>query len=253
MSMKFYVNNLVKSATITPSEVNAQFPVSNLIDDRRTKIYRSLTGSCSIVFDFGSAQPINSIAIVNSKIAGFGFTSATIELNATDSWTSPAVSQALTIDSENGWVNYNWLTDQTYQYARLVLDNGSNAVELSKLFIGKSTYLEGVCFSYPINFRSNNRAITTQNRYGQKYFDEINTQKELSGSIPLMNKNEIDTLLEVIDYASFTKPIWLNFDASNFLNDENKISGYYYLSDDPQLNLQAGNFWNVSLSLVEGM
>jgi hypothetical protein len=253
MTMRFYVNNFVKSATITPSEVNAQFPSSNLQDDRRTKVYRSTTASCDIVFDFGSAKDINSVAIVDSGISSFGFTSATIELNSTNTWTSPAVSQVLTIDAEAGWVNYNWSSLQNYRYARLVLTNATSPVELSKLFIGKDTYLESVCFSYPLNFRYNNRAIKTQNRYGQKFFDEINTQKELGGSIPSMNKTELDTLLEMIDYASFTKPIWLNFNATNMMNDANRISGYYYLDDDPVLTLQAGNFWNVNLSLTEGM
>lgn len=253
MTMKFYVNNLVKSAIITPSEANFQFPSSNLKDDRRTKVYRSNTSSCEIVFDFGSPKDINSISIVDSGVSSFGFTSAIIELNSTNTWTSPAISQILTIDLETGWINYNWSSLQTYQYARLVLTNATSPVELSKLFIGQDTYLEGVCFSYPLNFRYNNRSIATQNRYGQKFFDEINTQKELKGSIPSMNKTELDVLLGVIDYASFTKPIWLNFDATNMMNDANRISGYYYLVDDPELTLQAGNFWNVNLSLAEGM
>jgi hypothetical protein len=251
--MRFYVNNLVKSATITASEINAQFPASNLTDDRRTKVYRSLTSSCNVVFDFGSVSQIDSIAIVDSQISNFGFVSATIELNDTDTWTSPAVTQLLTIDSSTGWVNYNWSSIQSYRYARLVLTNGSSPIELSKVFIGKATYLEGVCFSYPIALRYNNRANTTQNRYGQKFFDEINTQKELKGAIPSLNKTEIDTILEVIDYASFTKPIWFNLDASNFLNTPNRVCGYYYLADDPELGLQTGNYWSLNLSLVEGM
>lgn len=253
MTMRFYVNNLVKSSTITPSEINAQFPASNLIDDRRTKVYRSLTSSCNVVFDFGVVSEIDSIAIVDSQISSFGFTSATIELNATNTWASPSVTQALTIDSTTGWINYNWATIQNYRYARLVLTNGSSPIELSKLFIGKATYLESVCFSYPISLRYNNRANTTQNRYGQKFFDEINTQKELKGEIPSLNKTELDTILSVVDYASFTKPIWLNLDASNFLNTPNRVCGYYYLSDDPVLSLQSGNFWSLSLPLVEGM
>lgn len=253
MTMRFYVNNLVKSATITPSEVNAQFPVSNLKDDRRTKVYRSNTASCNIVFDFGITSEIDSIALVDSNISSFGFTSATIELNATDVWSSPSVSQSLTIDTDTGWINYNWTSIQNYRFARLVLTNGTAPIEVSKIFLGKATYLEGVCFGYPINFKYDNRSSSIQNRYGQKFIDEINTQKLLDGSIPSLNKTELDTVLEVLDYASFTKPIWLNLDASNFLNTPNRVCGYYYLSDDPELTLQAGNFWTVNLNLVEGM
>lgn len=252
MSMRFYVNNLVKDAVITASENNAQFPSSNLKDDRRSKVYRSLTSSCNIVFDFGSVKDINAIAIVDSKQSSFGFTTATIELNSTNSWGSPAVSQALTIDSQTGWVNFNWSATQSYRYARLVLTNPTAPIELSKLFIGKDTFIEGVCFSYPINFRYNNRSSVVVNRYGQKFIDEILSQKELSGQIPSMTKSELDVLLEVIDYASYTKPIWFYMEATNLMVDVNRMNGYYYLNDDPEMVLNTGNYWSVSLNLVEG-
>lgn len=253
MSLRFYVDNLVKSALITASENDAQFPVNNLKDDRRTKIYRSTSGSCSIVFDLGTVRNIDTVSMVDSGIDLIGFSSAIIELNNVDSWLSPAVTQNLTIDPLNGWVNHNWATDQSYRFARIVLTNGVSPVEVSKIFIGKSTFLESVCFSYPVSFRQNNRATSSINRYGQKFFDEISSQKELKGDIPSMNKDEVDLIFSMIDYASFTVPVWVYFNSSNFLNDENRMNGYYYLADDPTLTLQAGNFWNVSLAFQEGM
>jgi hypothetical protein len=253
MSLRFYVDNLVKGANIIASENNSQFPSENIKDDRRSKIYRSLTSSCDIVFDLGDIRQIDTIAIVDSNIDIIGFESAIIQLNNTNSWTSPPVSENLTIDTQNGWVNFNWNTDQPYRFARLVLTNGTNPVEVSKVFIGKSSYLENVCFGYPITFKQNNRASVSQNKYGQKFFDEISTQKELSGEIPSLNKDEMDLILSILDYASFTRPIWLFFGASNFLNDQNRLCGYYYLSDDPSMSLQAGNFWTLALSFQEGM
>jgi len=253
MSLRFSVDNLVQQSIITASENNSQFPVDNLIDDRRTKIYRSLTTSCNIVFDFGTIRQIDTISIVDSNISQLGFDTAIIQFNNVDSWGAPPVSQSLTLDSDNGWVNYNWPVDQNYRYARLVLTNIINPVEVSKVFIGKSLYFTDICFGYPVSYRQNNRATSSQNRYGQKFFDEINTQKEVSGEIPSLNKDEMDTMLEILDYASFTRPIWLNFDALTFLNDQNRISGYYYLMDDPNLLLNAGNFWTIGLRFAEGM
>jgi hypothetical protein len=252
MSVKFYFDNLIKQATITPSSSNAQFPADNLKDDRRSKVFQSSATSCNIVFDFGLIREIDSICIVESGYAPIGFISAIIQLNSVDSWVSPPVSQALTIDTDNGWVNYDWASVQNYRYARLVLNNAPNPVEVSKVFIGKRTELTDICFSYPINFRTNNNAIIQRNRLGQRFIDEINSQKEFSGSINTMTKDEVDQVFEAVDYCSATKPIWVNFNGTYVLNDENKISGYYYLTDDPRFTLQAGNYWSVSLSFVEG-
>ena len=197
MSLRFFVDNLVKESLITASSNDAQFPSENIKDDRRTKVFRSISNSCNIVFDFGTVSDIDSIAIVDSNIDQIGFTTATIELNNTNSWGSPPVSQALTIDSLNGWVNFNWSTVQSYRFARLVLDNGANPVEVSKVFIGKSNYMESVCFTYPMRYSQNNRATVQTNRYGQKFFDEISTQKLVSGTIPSLNKDEMDMILEI--------------------------------------------------------
>lgn len=253
MSIRFCTDNLVQQSTITASENNAQFPADNIKDDRRSKVYKSLTTSCNVVFDFGSVRQIDTFSIVDSNISSFGIDTITVQLSNVNSWLTPPVSEVVTLDTNNGWGNFNWPTDQNYRYARIVLTNIINPVEVAKVFIGKSVYFSEICFGYPVVYKQNNRASVSQNRYGQKFFDEINTQKEVSGEIPSINKNEMDLMLSVLDYASFTRPIWLNFDALTFLNDQNRISGYYYLSDDPAMTLNAGNFWTIGLSFVEGM
>jgi len=252
MSVKLYADNLVKQATLTASSENAQFPTSNLKDDRRSKVFQSTTTSCNIVFDIGDIREIDSVCIVESGYDPIGFTSATIELNSVDSWISPPVSQVLTIDPVNGWINYDWASVQNYRFARISFVNTPNPVEVSKVFIGKRVELDQICFSYPLNYKQNNNASVSRNRLGQKFIDEVNTQKEFSGSINTMTKDEVDQIFEVVDYASFTRPVWVNFNGSYVLNDENKISGYYYLNDDPTFTLQSGNYWSVGLSFTEG-
>lgn len=261
MSIKFLVNNLVSNdtTTIIPQAENLLFPSSNIKDVRRSKVFianASVFVSSTIVFDFGSAKDINSVAIVDSAQRIFNFESAKIELNTVDVWTpgSIPVVQALTIDYGNGWINFNWSSIQNYRYAKLTFLNSNPLIfmELSKVFIGKSTEIDGVCFSYPISIRDNNRAVVTTNRYGQKFVDEILSQKEIKAQIPSMTKEELDVLLEMIDYASYTKPIWLYMDSTNIMVDQNRISGYYYLAEDPEIVLNQGNYWSVSLSLVEG-
>jgi hypothetical protein len=86
----------------------------------------------------------------------------------------------------------------------------------------------------------------------QKFFDKINTQKEISGSINTMNKDEVEILLAMLDVCSFDVPIWITFENMPSLVNSTRLSGYYYLKDDPSLSLVAGNYWNVRLDFEEG-
>lgn len=253
MSLRFYADNLVYQSNITASSVNAQFPVDNIKDVRRSKIFKGTSGTVELVFDLLDFREIDSVAIVDSNIDGFKFDSLTVQMNNVDSWISPPVDEVVTIDFENGWANLNLPSVVTYRYVRLVLENSVDVVGVSKVFIGKSFYNEQICFTYPIDYRQRNNATMSLNRYGQKFFDETNTAKEIKGTIPALDKNEVEELFNLLDIVSFTRPLWLNFDGVNVMQDANRFNGYYYLKSDPTVSLGAGNFWDVELEMEEGM
>ncbi len=258
MQQKFFVENLVqgslKSASSTDiplSPVNAQFPLSNLDDDRRTKVFRSTTNNVSIVFDLGIARDINSILIVDSGIGSFGFVTADIQFNAVDSWGS-IPSQSISIDPIFGFANLLLTSVEHVRFVRLTLNNTAGYCELSKIFIGEDVSVGELSFSYPITFRQNNNATMQKNRLGQKFFDEINSQKELEGSFNTINKEELESLFEVFDYASFTRPVWIFFPEGQITTNNHRLCGYYYLKDDPSMQLLPANYWNVTLKFEEG-
>lgn len=248
----FLVDNLIKSAVISSTSTNAQYPLSNLKDDRRTKTFRSLSNSTTITLDFLTARPVNVLAFVDDGSNGLGFTACTLQLNNVDVWTSPAVSVSVSVDGLNGFA-YAYLDNlANYRYARLVLTGTAGYVELSKVFIGESFQLGDLSFNYPLNFAYNNNATVSKNRLGQKFIDEINSYRTIAGSITTMTKEEVQPLLELCKYASFTRPIWLIFPEGVITEDNDQLNGYYYLKDDPSFSYVAGNFWNTSLSFEEG-
>jgi hypothetical protein len=251
MSLRFYAFNQVDLAVITPSSQSAQFPVSNIKDPRRTKVFRSTVGGVvTLVFDFQEPVNIDAVLLADPKIRQFNFTTASIQLNNTNSWVTPPVDEALTINQDKGLAKFTWSTPQVYRYARLELTGAGDYVELSKVFIGEQTSILGRCFTYPLNYRPNNLAVISRNIYGQKFIDERVTQKAFSGSVGSMDKDEVDVLFEVLDYCSITRPLWLLLDIEA-LNDTDRISGMYFLQDEPSLSLVAGNFWNSPLSFEE--
>lgn len=247
----FLYNNLIKTAALTPSTVSAQYPVANLVDDRRTKVYRSTTNSDNIEIDLGSAQDINAFSIVHNGTA-FGVSTVTLELNSTNVWTSPAVSQVITLDTTHGFGYHIFNIDQNYRYARIVLTSSLAYCEVSKIFLGKYASIGELTFEYPIKYKQNNNSSVTKNRLGQRFIDLINTQKEISGSISTMTKEEVAPLLSMLDFTSFTLPIWIIFPEGNITTDNDRINGYYYLKDDPTLSFVIGNYWNTELNFEEG-
>lgn len=251
MSVQFYAFNQVKLANITAANVDAQFPLSNLKDDRRTKVVRSTGTTLNVVFDFLDPVAIDGCLIVDAKLREFGFDSATFQLNSSDSWVTPPVSVALTINQDEGFAKAILPATQTFRFARLSLTIAAGTIELSKVFIGAKIELQENCFTYPINYRQTNRATESVNRYFQRFFDEVVTQKGFSASIETMTKDELDQVLEFVDYNSTTIPLFINFDAIDALNDEDRLGGMFYIEDQPTMQLVPGNYWNISLNFTE--
>jgi hypothetical protein len=253
MAVKYYGLNQVHAATITASTESAQFPLTNLQDDRRTKVYRSTSNSDTMVIDFGQAVDIDAFCIVDNPMLGFALSTLTVELNATNSWGSPAVSQAITLDQTYGWGAYEWATTQNYRFARLVMTSTTGYCEISKIYLGPKSAPGALDFTYPLTFEQKTNCTISENRYGQKFVDDINTQKIVGGEIQHLYKDELDSLLELFDYTSVTRPMFITFDATAmFETNNNRINGYYYLNKSPQYSYQTGNMWSLKLTFEEG-
>jgi len=244
-------NNLVKIAEITTDNENLQFPLSNLKDDRRTKVCK-LDPEGVIVFDFGVPQEVDLFMIVAESGEILKVNSLTLQLNNVDSWVMPPVSVNIAIDEDFQIGAHAFNTSVNYRFARLVYNSLSPEAVFSKIFIGERSNTSDLFFSYPLQYREVDNAIKAKNTLGQLFIDKINKQKQLSGSFRTLNLDENDQVLGILDDASETAPIWVYLDCNNITNNNNRISGYYYLSEVPQGTFSEGNFWDYSFTFIEG-
>lgn len=255
MCTKWYFNNLALDANLSPSTENALFVAENIQDTRRTRVWRSNTNADHIYFDFGAAENIDSIVMVDSLFNGFGFTTASLELNSVATWTMGApVTIAVTIDTDNGIAFGKNSSVVSYRYAKLILTSTLGYCEVSKIFLGVEQEVSAqVDFTYPLKFGYEDKATVSKNRYNQLFVDEVKRFKSISGSINTMTNAEVDVLMQLDELCSVTKPFFVRFDqaAVNLLNDNDKLSGYYRLSKEPEFTLSSGNYWNTSLDLEE--
>jgi hypothetical protein len=248
----FLYENLVKNASITMSPANLQYPVDNLKDDRRTKVLRVESSSMIVTLDLGAIMEVDSFAVVDSGINSFGFTGIVFEANLNNSWTSPLVSQSVPLSEEFGFGYLILGAPVSVRFIRLVISNTSAFCELSKIFVGKKAQIGELGFEYPVTLTQNSNSTIQKNRYGQRFIDEVNTQKQLSSSFSTLTKQEMAEVFAILDYCSSTLPLWIVFPEGNITLDNNRLNGYYYLTGEPALSFDRGNFWSVNLSFEEG-
>ena len=251
MSTQFYINNEIENAAAVVSSENAQFPLTNLNDARRSKVFRSTSNTTSITFDFGYPVLIDTIMMVGDPMTGNSLTACHVLIdNASDF--SSALEADMTIDNEHSFSYVNINTTMPVRYMRLEMTSVAGFCEVAKLFAGAKVELEETLdFSLPLNFKIMSKASISVNGLGQKFIDEKGSQKRISGSIKAMNKTELDGFLSIADYAGNTKPIWVKFDS--ILNNPNRLSGYYYLAGNTEPTLDSSLYWSLPIELEEAL
>lgn len=251
--IKFLHNNLIDSALIVASSENAQYPLTNLKDERRTKCYRSTSNSDNIVIDLGLSTAVDSFALVDNWQNGFGVTSITLEANGVDSWASPAFSTTITFDTKFG-VGINNFAEQTYRFWRIVLSSTIGYCELANIFLGKASTITTNGVGYNWAYRNNDLKKVNTNRYGQEFIDYYGQRKELTNlQFQIMDKDEQDVLLDLFDNVGTIYPFFVDFPLADdsLVNNDNRYSGFYTLSSAPSFTNINSGYYNTVLNLRE--
>lgn len=255
--IKFYHFNLVDQPTtnISCSNENALFPLTNLADHRSTKVFRSTSSSTSVVFDFISAEEVDSIVLIPNLMTSWGFTgSITIEANSTNVWTSPAFSTTLTpaeVDQEHLIAHKEWVA-QEYRFWRISASS-AGYVELSKIFLGKKQTIGTRSISFNWQYQDADNSIVTINRYGQRFIDIINRQKRFSFQFELLNKDEIDDFFSIYDVCGKYKPFFVRIGCDTMINNPNRFAGHMFFEDMPVVTNTAWGRYNLEATLIEAI
>lgn len=246
---KIYDKNLVDQATLGASSSNALFPVSNVKDSRRSKVYRSNSNNDSVVFDFQETSEINSLFIVPDKRSGFGLSTVVVEFNAVDSWASPAHSVTLPFSTELGigHVTFNMIE---YRFARVVMTSTLGYCELANIFIGKSIDLsKGINFGWSL--KDEELSNKQYNRYGQLFTDVILRQKKINCTLENLPKEDMDKMFSLLDRTGETNPIFIAIGNNEMISDYRRFSGMVYLNDVPTVVNSLFAKFSLTLSLKE--
>lgn len=249
MSFEIYSDNLIYQSVIAPSSENALFPVTNLLDPRTSKVFRSTLSNASIVFDFGETSEVDSFFIVGDKRNGLGVHTITLEFNHINEWASPAATQSISIDAafNSGLTEF---ATKSYRFCRMVMTSTLSYVEIANIFIGKKLDI-GRSINFNWSIKENELSQKQTNRYGQIFSDIICRQRQINASMSFLDKDQLDKINSVIDQHGETKPFFIKIGCDNMVNNYLRFSGMFYFNDIPQISNPYFNKYNMSFSFIE--
>lgn len=130
--MRIAYNNLLDSATLTELTQVAGYAAENVQNPRLSVKWKTSSATTqTMIVDLGSAMDIKVMAILSHNIAS----TATVVVNAntSDSWGSPAQTNAVTW---NSGAMLTFVSTQTYRYWRFSFTGLTQALQIGRLWLG---------------------------------------------------------------------------------------------------------------------
>lgn len=254
-SLVFLSENYVDEANLSLSvgTANAQFPLSNIKNTTTVKKLRTVENSVKIVVDMQQTRTINSIALSGDATQSLGLTAAGVKFSLTTDFSS-FTSVNIPLSGSYGMGYYLWPSDLSYRFAEITLTGTGSFCELSNVFIGKrielfQNSLAIGSFSYSRKDNSNSMA----NDYGQKFINKRNQVKTLAGGIDFCNRDEHETIDDMLMYHNINLPLWMIVDKdSEAMADGNyKLSIYGFLTSQPKWSASGGQHYSTQITVEQ--
>lgn len=172
----------------------------------------------SVVFDMRTAQDINSVVILWPKEDGIRLSDdavVRIEASATDSWSSPAVSQTMTIDNTYLVSSHFFSSVQSYRYWRLTVVDPKNAnlfIEIGLVWIGENVAFDEPQNGFKFNIVDSSRISTTD--FGHEYVDEYPSIVSLEFNYAYIDYETAQILENAFRTNGIRKPVLVAFDET---------------------------------------
>lgn len=244
------------SVSLTASTSNSEFPVSNLQDQLRSKVWRTTSiASQSVIIDLKTTESIDSFAVFfrkNQVIKLTGGATLRLEGNASPDFTSPLFTQTLSLDSDSGVISHFLTAPQTLRYWRFFLDDPGNPhghFEVSNIVLGSSDKFDGVSVGFKWSVLDPSRVRSTA--FGQRYYDVFPARKGFEFEIPLEAFSVFETLINNYNIVGKTESIMLSLDPNELFFDKDRFLIWGNFTKDFESTHVQGNFFNVPFGFEE--
>jgi hypothetical protein len=233
---------------------NAQFPLENLRNDSPGVKFRSVGSTSVILIDLQTTRNINYLAVAADPLDSFLVSSVKIKTSTTTDF-SLSTEHNIPLSVEQA-IGYMAVTAVSHRYVRVELTGSGGFSEIGKIFVGEAINLPLNSFSISsFQYSVKDASAIQKNEYGQRFINNLNQIKELSGTIQYCTKAEQETLDDMLIRHGKRYPLWIILDeASEAMNSGNfKLSMYGYLDKDPQWKADGGQLYTVDIEMSQAI
>ena len=226
-NIMFFYDNLLLSATLSASSAASGLPASNLKDPLRGVAYRTAgtptPGTANLVIDHIVAKGVKAVIL-----GGYNWLSAPgtldFEFNDTDSWGSPAKTEALTWNA-NPTANGNFgmiikvFSEQSYRYNRLnvVYSPGGTPTDwdLGLMGIYSSYFQPDRDFRVGWGMDIVDESYVDRSVGGQRHADEISKYRTFDFDFKIPTQAQWELFQKMFNTVGITKDLFIAFDYDN--------------------------------------
>lgn len=151
--MKIFCENLVKIADITPSTEADYLPASNVANDQRDKLWKSLGNTVNeyLIFNLGDQYSVRAIILFDANISG-NVTGISLLASETNDFTGApevlithtVISKTAATGKQTFFIIFERIENSNWQYFKLKITKSVSTfrIEIGKIFIGDYEEIE---------------------------------------------------------------------------------------------------------------
>lgn len=208
-----------------------------------------------IVFDVLTTEDMNSVALLWPKEDGITLSDSAvvkIQANATNVWTSPAVSVTLAVDDTFSIYSYYWTAVQSYRYWRVLIVDPTNPnlyVNLGVCVLGKGESIQTVDNGFKLVIKDNSKITETD--YGNRYIDVYPTTSTLSLPFSVLSIADILVLESIYISNGIRIPVFITIDETGAVYDKDQFAIYGHMKSNLDIGHINYDLFNTDLVIEE--
>jgi hypothetical protein len=251
-------NQQIEASMLTPSSEDSDFPIENILDAVRSRIYKPTSNIFNITIDLGVNADIKLMTLHSPLADYFSISDAgsiTLEGNNIDDFTTPPFSESVTIEETGAFLFINDATDSSYRYWKLSVDDNTNPkiISLGYFFLGGVTQLTSRTVSKGFSSGVKDETKTVKSMNGTLYFDKKQKYHVFNGLslgyIPAADRRTLEKMY-YDNGKSTVMPVSL--DPNLKVSEEyGELTKLMYFENAPSVNHQFDDVYSVNFSMRE--
>jgi hypothetical protein len=211
----------------------------------------------AVVIDCSVTSQVDSFAIVFDPLNEMPLTQNAqlrLQANATNTWSSPSVDVALSIDFDRNVVTHFFSSTQSYRYWRVKVVDPNNpelCVELPKIILSKATQLTQ---SPEIGFKHTieDQSTVTRTPYGHEYYDVYPLRRSMDFSFAMLSETDLIELERIFRTVGNSVPICVALDPlEEVFDDKDRVFIYGRIRNSHIQTHKFYTYYDVDLSISE--